>query len=248
MATVILQARTGSTRLKGKALLTINEKPMLWYSIETLKLSPVVNRIILAIPDKSQDDPLEEIAKQCGIECFRGSESHVLQRFYQASRVFPDLYYFRATGDNPILDYENPKRSLDFLVSNNFDYVAESNMPLGTVVECFTAEALQRAFREGKSPEDIEHVTWYMKKSGTFKVGYLPAPKNFQFPQLRLTVDYPQDFQRVKIIIESLYKNRIPTFSEIISFCQQEDNKFFPEINEIVPNFASTQGIKDSNV
>jgi spore coat polysaccharide biosynthesis protein SpsF len=220
MATVILQARVGSTRLPGKALIPILGKPMTWYTIETLKRSPVVNRIVMAVPDKAEDDPLVELANECGIDWFKGSEMNVLQRFYQASLKFKDQYYFRATGDNPIIDYEDPGRSLDYLICHHLDYVQERGMPVGAVVEAFTFDALERAYKEGTSPEDIEHVTWFIKKSGRFNIKYINAPPELCWPQLRLTVDYPEDFQRISYIIEHLYKEKIPTFKEIIDFAR----------------------------
>lgn len=191
---------------------------MLGYTIDTLKHSPVASRIVLAIPEGTENDPLVAVATEYGINCFRGSESNVLERFYNASLMFKDDYYFRATGDNPIIDAQNLQRSLDHLIKENLDYVMESGLPLGAVVEAFTAEALERSFREGSSPEDLEHVTWYMKKSGRFHIHIIQGPPELRFPQLRLTVDYPEDFKRVSYIIEHLYKDGIPPFEEVINF------------------------------
>ena len=227
MATAILQARVGSTRLPGKALMPILGKPMLQYTIESLKCSPVVERIVLAIPDKTADDPLVDLAEQCGIDCFRGSENNVLQRFYQAALEFRDRYYFRATGDNPILDIDNPTRTLSFLKAHNLDYVMERGLPMGAVVEGFTFASLERAFREGSSPEDIEHVTWYIKKSGTFNIAFIDSPEELVWPQLRLTVDYPEDFRRVVFIIEHLYKEKIPAFRDVIDFARKKEINLF---------------------
>lgn len=222
MATVILQARTGSTRLPGKALKPILGKPMLWYTIETLKKSKAAGRVVMAIPDNPADDVLLELAGECGIDVFRGSEPNVLERFYLAARQFKDEYYFRATGDNPVMDPENPDRSLAHLISGGFDYVVERGMPLGTVVEAFTFDALERAYKEGRSPEDIEHVTWYIKKSGKFNVGHVDCPPEYRYPDLRLTVDYPEDFQRMERIIENLYQSGIPSFKDVLRIIQPQ--------------------------
>jgi spore coat polysaccharide biosynthesis protein SpsF len=222
MATVILQARMGSTRLRGKVLAPILQRPMLWYTIETLKRSPVVNRIVLAAPEKEEDEPLTELAKEWGIDFFRGSELDVLKRFYDASMQFKDDYYFRATGDNPIIDSKNPQRSLHYLIDGRLDYVAETGLPLGAVVEVFTREALERAHKEGTSPEDREHVTWYMKKSGTFNIRFVQGPPELSFPELRLTVDVPEDLKRVTAIIENLYRDGIPGFEDVITFAKKE--------------------------
>jgi spore coat polysaccharide biosynthesis protein SpsF len=222
MATVILQARVGSTRLPGKALLPILDKPMLWYCIESLKRSPAINRVVMAIPDKPSDLPLVELAETCGIDVFRGSELDVLKRFYDAAAVFKDDYYFRATGDNPIIDIDNPGRILSHLKANRLDYVAERGLPVGTVVEAFTFKALERAFVEGSSPEDREHVTWYIKKSGTFNIDIIDGPPEVRLPQLSLTVDYPEEFERISYFIENLYTDGIPDFKEVVAFARKD--------------------------
>lgn len=220
MATVILQARMGSTRLPGKALKPILGKPMLQYTVESLKRSPVIDRIVMATPDKPQDDILGELAEKWQIQWYSGSEPDVLKRSYEAALKYKDDFYFRATGDNPIIDYQNPERILRYLQEHRLDYVSESGLPLGCVLEVFTFDALERAFHEGTSPEDREHVTWYIKKSGKFRIKYIKGPPELHMPQLRLTVDYPEDFQRVTRIIENLYQNTIPPFKDIIDFCR----------------------------
>lgn len=220
--TAIIQARIGSTRLPGKAMMKILGKPMLWYAIESLKRSPAVRRVVVALPTNPRDEVLVNLAKQMGVDVFQGPEDNVLERFYRASLVFPDEYYFRATGDNPIIDIDNPGRSLHYLLVNHLDYACEAQLPVGTVVETFTFAALEKSFNEGSSPEDIEHVTWYMKKSGRFRIAYFPGPRELQFPHLRLTVDYPEDFHRVSRFIEALYPgDRIPPFKDIVAFARE---------------------------
>jgi len=219
MATVILQARTGSTRLPGKVLKEINEKPMLYYTIITLKKSEVVSRIVLATSDKKQDDILVDFAKDMKIDFFRGSEENVLERFYFASLRYKDEYYFRATGDNPILDWKNPERTLNYLKRNNCDYACEKNMPIGSVVEGFTLKSLQKAYNIAKEPDELEHVTIVMKNNREFLSCFFENPYKKDLSNLRLTVDYEDDFKRAKKIIEKLYiNNRIPDFEEVLKF------------------------------
>lgn len=219
--TAIIQARVGSTRLPGKAVMEILGKPMLWYAVETLKRSPMVRRVVVAVPDTSADRVLVDLARQMGVEAFTGSEENVLERFYLAAQAFPDKYYFRATGDNPILDIDNPRRSLLYLTENQLDYACESELPVGCVVEAFTCDALEKSFHQAASPEDIEHVTWYMKKSGRFRIAYFPGPPGLRYPELSLTVDRLDEFQRVSAFIRQLYTGgRIPAFKEVVDFAK----------------------------
>ena len=48
---VILQARTGSTRLPGKVLADLSGRPMLAFLVERLKRSSSIDQIILATTD-----------------------------------------------------------------------------------------------------------------------------------------------------------------------------------------------------
>jgi len=217
-ATVIVQARMGSTRLPGKVLKLIESKPLLSYIIKTLELSPVIDDIIIATSKNKENDVIEEYCKKNKIKCFRGSEENVLERFYKTALQYPDKYYFRATADNPILDIKNPEITLNYLIKNNLDYAAVKKMPIGSIIECFTKEALEKTYMEAKSQEDKEHVTLYMKKNEGFKLGYLKAEPEVMFPNMRLTVDFPEDFKRVEKIIKALYKSGIPQFKEIIDF------------------------------
>ncbi len=217
MATAILQARTGSTRLPNKALLPMGGRPMLYYSVAALRLSAAVDRIVLAIPDRKGDDPLAELAREWGIDCFRGDENDVLARFVGAAAAFPDRVYFRATGDNPLPDPGNPGRTLIELEKTGAEYACETGMPLGTVVEAFTAAALERCGGKAMAPANREHVTLYMKESGAFRCRFFPAPPPFFHPDWRLTVDTPEDYVRVRRILESFAgQGDSPPFSQVI--------------------------------
>jgi len=224
MATAIIQARMGSTRLPGKVLKKINGKPLLSYIVESLKRSSVIDKTIIATSENKENDIIEKYCKNNTVICFRGSEDNVLERYYKVSEIYPDKYYFRATADNPILDIKNPEITLNHLIENNLDYAAVKGMPVGTIVECFTKSALDKAYREAESKEDKEHVTLYMKKNKGFRVGYLQAEESVRFPKMRLTVDYPEDFEKAETIIKALYNKEIPDFQDIVDFVNKRSD------------------------
>lgn len=215
--TVLLQARMGSSRLPGKVLMRIGEKPMLRYTIECLMQSEAVERVVIATSSLKKDDPLEEFAENNGCSCYRGSEDNVLERFYEASNKFPAKYYFRATGDNPVVDPLNPVRSIEYLKEKSLDYCCESGMPVGTVVEAFTAEALHKCFELASEPDDLEHVTLLMKRDSRFRSEFFEAPAECLAPDLRMTVDYEEEFKKISGIIEELYNGgSFPEFRKIV--------------------------------
>ncbi|MBR9703039.1 3-deoxy-manno-octulosonate cytidylyltransferase, partial [Candidatus Woesearchaeota archaeon] len=63
----LITARLKSTRLPRKALREIEGKPFITYMIERVKLSPLIDKIVLATSTNPEDDPLCDLAKQQGI-------------------------------------------------------------------------------------------------------------------------------------------------------------------------------------
>ena len=67
MILAILQARMSSSRLPGKVLKTILDKPILAYQIERIKQSKKIDKIVLATSIGIEDNPLEDLANSLNI-------------------------------------------------------------------------------------------------------------------------------------------------------------------------------------
>jgi spore coat polysaccharide biosynthesis protein SpsF len=85
MIIAILQARTRSSRLPGKILRKIKGKTLLELYLNRVRQSQLIDKIIVATTKKSSDNIIEEIAKNFGFDCYRGSETDLLDRFYQCA-------------------------------------------------------------------------------------------------------------------------------------------------------------------
>lgn len=60
----IIQARMNSSRLPGKIMKNIADKPMLFYVLNQVSHSKNVDRVILATSDQSDDDVIEKFCKK----------------------------------------------------------------------------------------------------------------------------------------------------------------------------------------
>ena len=78
---IIVQARTGSTRLPNKMIMDIEGKTLFEHIIERLTYTNYKNDIILATTNKERDDVLVDLSRKLNISHFRGSEDDVLERF-----------------------------------------------------------------------------------------------------------------------------------------------------------------------
>jgi spore coat polysaccharide biosynthesis protein SpsF (cytidylyltransferase family) len=197
-AGIILQARYASTRFVGKAVEPLAGRSILERCLRRL-IKAGVARVVLATTGEPEDDALEGIARGLGVAVFRGDTSDVLGRFAAAARTFGLDPVIRATGDNPAVDVQAPGRILGALRLTGADYVHERGLPHGAAVEGMTAEALFKAAALAIDPYDREHVTPFIRNNhALFTVAHLDAPVSLIRPSLRVTVDTPEDLDRLR--------------------------------------------------
>ena len=207
---IFLQARMGSSRLPGKTLKTIiSNKPLIYYVIERLKL---INdtKIVLLTSILPKDDILENWCKENNIECFRGSEDNVLERYYQAAIYYKADNIIRATGDNPLVEPYFANNLLEKHINYNADYSSNkseigSNLPDGLGVEIFTFNALENSMKNSSMPHHFEHVNEYiLENKDKFKIYKdCNAGSLVEKSDIRLTVDTPEDFEKMQIILSN---------------------------------------------
>ena len=65
--TVIIQARSGSTRLPGKILKKVGNKTLLEYGVERIQKAQKIKEIIIATTVNEKDDVIAQIAQANGI-------------------------------------------------------------------------------------------------------------------------------------------------------------------------------------
>jgi len=243
----IIQARMGSTRLPGKALKPILGRPMLWYIVQRARWVPGVAEVV-ATSDQPGDEPIRRFCQEYGIALFAGSESDVLDRFYQAAIQYAGDPLIRITGDCPFVDPEVVGHLLELYKTGDYDHVGVATgagamfldggrFPDGLDAECFGFATLERAWREATEPSDREHITPYIwRVPGRFRVRRLKAEKDYS--HLRWTVDNEADFQLVSHVYEALYREDEPfLMSDILGYLASH-----PELAAINQAFIGKEG------
>ncbi len=203
MKILIIQARIGSSRLYGKVLKHINDKPMLKFIYDRMTMSKKLDKIIVATTNLSEDDKIQSLCEKNNILYFRGSENNVLKRYYDCAVENHAKTIIRVTADCPFADPKLVDKMLDEFDKKNLDYLAntvppnKSTWPDGSDIEIFTIKALEKAYKEAKDPSDLEHVTFYFWKTAKhlFKTDQIKNSKNWS--KYRFTVDYPEDYELV---------------------------------------------------
>jgi spore coat polysaccharide biosynthesis protein SpsF len=208
---LITQARSGSTRLPGKVLKEINGKSLLQIHLNRLKKCKLVSQIIVATTTNSEDQIIFEKAIEWGFSAFAGSESDLLDRFYQAVKDKNVDWIVRVTSDCPLIDPVLVDNVIDHVQANNKDYGANiiiENYPDGQDIEVFKFSALEYAWENAKLLSEREHVTPYIRNNSDKKGGDLFTAINYSchsdFSKIRMTVDEKRDFELIEILINNL--------------------------------------------
>lgn len=224
---VIVQARMGSTRFPGKIAADLLGEPMLARVTRRLRLAKydgVANaEVVVATSVDPLDDRTVRLCESIGVRSVRGSHEDVLDRYLAASADLDDAdIVIRATADNclycpvrtaAIVEHHRVRRA-DYTSIDNLSYV---------VPEVMLAGALRTMAARALSPYCREHVTPYFREHpDEFAVEKLPATWMGLRPDLRLTVDTPDELAQVGWILEQLgTKDDELTLERIYDLCDQ---------------------------
>ncbi|MDR2184420.1 MAG: NTP transferase domain-containing protein [Treponema sp.] len=202
MTALVLQARLDSARLPQKALLPLGGEPLILRVMEAL--GGIWDLHILACPEDCVS-AFKGLAQRAGYELVPGAKEDVLNRYCTVIRRFGIDRVVRATGDNPFV-FADAAEALDREGEVlGADYAGYAALPCGAGVEAVSAAALLRAEREAAAPAEREHVCPYLYGHPERFLLHRPlAPRIWQGPSLRLTVDTAEDYDRARALYRSL--------------------------------------------
>lgn len=217
---VIIQARTGSTRLPQKMLKTFyGNKNLLEIILE--KFENFEYPIILATSTSENDSKLVEIAGKHSIKAYRGSENDVLQRFIDAGGASDGQVVIRVCADNPFLSIDYIKLLIEAYQENPANYISFKNKygtptiktHYGFFAELVELNSLKRVNELTNEAFYHEHVTNYIyENTQHFTIKLLPIPFK-ENENIRLTIDTIDDLQ----ICQQLYNEIMIKFGNIKS-------------------------------
>ena len=194
-----------SSRLPGKHLLEVNNRPIIGYLINRLKAVRAIDQIVIAMTIRSNDDPLEAYVKSLGVEVFRGNENDVMGRVLSAAQENEADVICEVTGDCPIIDTALIEQAIKAYQINQVAYVNNGRfgLPDGMSCQVFATKDLALSESLTQEPLDREHVTLHIKRNPEiFPAMYIPVLASYRWPELAVTLDEKTDYILLKKIIE----------------------------------------------
>ncbi len=224
----VIQARMGSSRLAGKAMMDICGAPMLGRVISRIKICSLIEDLVVATTIEKKDDPIEQFCHKKNILCFRGSENDVLDRYYQSAVKFAADVIVRITCDCPLIDPHVTDQVIAAYLKDTSNISGASNVvdrayPRGLDTEVISFHALEQVWEKATQSHQREHVTAFIyEHPELFKMLSIKHDKNLS--HLRWTVDEEDDLSFVREVYRAMAERGKEQFylNDIVELLKQK--------------------------
>ena len=224
---IIIQARTGSSRLPNKVMKYLEDKIVLQHVYDRLKESKYSQKVIITTTTNISDNIITDYCVNNNIEVFRGSELDVLNRYYETAKYYKSDIIVRVTSDCPLVDIKFIDMMIDYYLKSDLKYLGPKyfgnyKFPDGFNGEVFSFDVLEEANKNG-SINEREHVSTYIIKKYSKEEFIYPILyekyKNINFTDLHLSLDTLEDYNLLKKIFKNVYlKNNNFQLEDVLRF------------------------------
>jgi len=227
-----LACRVQSTRLYGKPLqlLDIERKiSIIEYMLDHLAATPEIDETVLAISVGEENSPFIRLAERRKLAYVVGDEKDVLARLIVAGEKGKANVVFRVTSECPFIYMAGLPEALARHRASGADLTVIIGMPEGSFFELINLSALQKSHASGEARHRSELCTLYINEHPElFHINKLSAPAGLNRPDIRITVDYPEDLIVVRELYKALKKEgEFITIGEIVDYLDKH-----PKLNE----------------
>lgn len=229
---IFIIARMGSSRLPGKHLKIILDKPIILHLINRLQLSKKIRKIVVCTTRKKEDDVLVKLLEKENIEYFRGSEKDIIDRLFQAAKFFQTDIIVDVEGDKIYADPMYVDKVIDEMEAYDVDYVegmlSKNNITQihgihGFIPAGIRVKSLEKICLSKKTLDTETGYKEFFTKSKNMKLRYIELNSKLKIPEhTRLTLDYQEDFQLAEIIFNKL--GTLFTSEDVIELLIKEPN------------------------
>jgi spore coat polysaccharide biosynthesis protein SpsF len=209
----VVQARVGSTRLPGKAMLPVAGAPLLVRMIERLRAARSLDEVVVATTALAADAPIVALCRMLEIPVCAGHPTDLLDRHRLAAHSFGADVVVKIPSDCPLIDPRIVDRVVDVYRAepDAYDYVSNlhpASYPDGNDVEVLPRSILEIAWREATAAHEREHTTPFVwDHPERFRIGNVRWESGRDLSMShRFTIDYREDLEFVREVFAALYR------------------------------------------
>ena len=233
---VLLSVREKATRLPGKVLKPLGDANVTEFLLRRLKSIGNADAVILATSIDPRDKILAEIAEREGTIPFRGSEDDKLERYRNAARIYELDFVIVVDGDDPFVSAGHIEKLIAAQNETAPDFIVYEGLPLGATGFGVSRGGLERVC-EQKEARDTEVWGHLFTENPAFKSEALQETDPLlNRPEIRMTLDYPEDYAFFTAVIKGLAADGTPPdFENVMAFLRNR-----PDIVAINAGVAET--------
>lgn len=215
---ILIQARSTSTRFPGKIFEKIGNKSILDHVLDACYNSASYinkytsrNRIVcgVAIVTPNNDELIKSYSKHLIIE---GPEDDVLSRYVLAMNKLKSDYVVRITSDCPFIPPYIISKMISISVQDSVDYLSNANprhrtSPDGHDIQVFSSKALGWINDNAKESSDREHVAPYLERHINPDLKTANVIGFADYSKLKFSIDTKQDLEYVTEMYNKIYQS-----------------------------------------
>jgi len=237
-----IEARMGSSRLPEKTLkIVYKDFTLLQLVVDRFRLCKNIDYIVVATTTEPQDDKIALWCEENNVSCYRGSEDNVLDRVVGASMKSKADVIVQMGADSAYLDFELVDELISVYKQGDYDYVCndiELTYPLGIYAHIVNVKKLiELNKKDSLSLEDREDVVRYIwEHPKEYNIVNIKATEDKNYPNIRLTVDYPEDFELAENIYN--YFGRVDFTTKDIIKLYEKNQELFKDVSKLIQHSA----------
>ena len=229
----IIPIRLNSQRLPRKALMKIQNKPVLYLLLDRICSSKFLKKenVVICMTNKCYDDELENYVNEYGAGVYRGHPDDLIKRIYDCMNYYQFDIAAQIDGDDILADPEYMDLCISKLIEDSsIDVVTSKGLPLGISTKAFTNNAVNKVFSKYKTEQnDTGFGSYFTETDICVNHQIEPISESHIFDKVRLTLDYIEDFNLFKRIFNELYvEGKTIRLDQIVELLKSN-----PEITEI---------------
>lgn len=202
----VITSRMTSQRLPGKALIDVEQRPLLVRVIQRVRQSSLVTRIVVATSSEESDDPIAGFCSANSIPIFRGALRDTAGRLVAAAQNEEAAAFVRISGDSPLIDPRLIDEGIRLFSESPVDIVTNvfpRTFPAGQSVEVIATDALMRLCSQHSDPVGREHVTaGFYAEPAEWRIVNFTSGEEGPYPSF--TIDTLEDLGRMEQVIRTV--------------------------------------------
>ena len=204
-------------RLPGKVLKPLGNLSITEHLLHRLSTSKRAALVAMATSDDPRDRVLVELAAKAGFNSFCGHPDDKLIRYRDAARIFCLDFVVVVDGDDPFVSVHHIDQIIETYLTDGGDYIIVEGLPLGATGFGVSASALERIC-ENRPEENTEIWGHYFTENRNYRCVFLEEKdKCLARPEIRMTLDYPEDYKFFVTVFNCLaVRGQTPEFEKVM--------------------------------